>query len=100
MSAFALVHDAHDEAGQVVVVGRVRPRHLRGLAADERAAELGAGPGEAGDDGLDADGVHLPEGDVVEEEERRRALHEDVVHAVGHEVVAHGVVHAGQRSRP
>ena len=40
-------------------------------------------------------GVHSSEGDVVEEEERHRALDQDVVDAVGHEVVAHGVVDAG-----
>jgi hypothetical protein len=87
---------AHDEAGEVVVAGRVGARHLRGLPADERAAELRAAAGEAGHDGLHALGVHAPERDVVEEEQRHRALHEDVVHAVRDEVVAHGVVHAGR----
>jgi hypothetical protein len=91
-----LLDHPHDEAGEVVVVLGVGARHLRGLAADERAAELDAGPGEAGHDLLDLDGIHLPEGNVVEEEEGLGALDEDVVHAVGDEVIAHGVVHPGQ----
>ena len=88
------VHDAHDEPREIVVVGRVGAGHLRGLPADERTAELRARSGEAGHDLLHPHGVHLPEGDVVEEEERHRPLDQDVVHAVGHEVVAHGVVDA------
>jgi len=36
-----------------------------------------------------------PGGDVVEEEQRPRPLDQDVVHAVGHQVVAHRVVDAG-----
>ena len=85
-----------DEAGEVVVVLGVGPRHLRGLAADQRAGELGAGPREAGDDLLDLAGVHPAERDVVEEEQRHGPLDQDVVDAVGDEVVADGVVDAGE----
>jgi len=91
-----LLDHPHDEAGEVVVVLGVRPRHLRGLPADEGTAELGARPREPGHDLLDLAGVHLPERDVVEEEERGRPLHEDVVDAVGDEVVADRVVHPGE----
>ena len=90
------LHHAHDEPGEVVVVLRVGAGHLRRLPPDERTGELGAGAGEAAHDGLDLRGIHPAEGDVVEEEKGRRSLHEDVVHAVGHEVVAHGVVDAGR----
>jgi hypothetical protein len=43
------------------------------------------------DDRLHRRRLQLPERDVVEEEERERALHEDVVSAVVDEVVAHRV---------
>jgi len=90
-----LLHHADDEAGHVVVVFGVGARHLRRLAADQRAGELGAGPGEAADDLLDPQRVHPPQRDVVEEEKRQRPLHQDVVDAVGDQIVADGVVDAG-----
>ena len=37
------LHRAHDEAGQVVLAGRTA-RHLRGLAADQRAAVFARQP--------------------------------------------------------
>ncbi len=64
------IDHSHDEAGEIVVVGGVGPRHLRRLAADEGAAELRAAAREPGHDLLDPHRVHLAEGDVVEEEER------------------------------
>ena len=42
--------DADDEAGDVVFAVGVEPRHLRRLAADQRAAVLAARPRHAGDD--------------------------------------------------
>ena len=92
--ATALDH-ADDEARQVVVVGGVRPGHLRRLAADQRASELAAGACDAADDRLDASSIHPAERNVVEEEERQRTLDEDVVDAMRHQVVADRVVHAG-----
>ena len=43
---------------------------------------------------LDDFGIELAGGEVVEEEERRRALHGDVVDAVIDQVLPHGVVDA------
>src|SRR5580704_972131 len=40
------LHDADDEAGQVVLAACIEPRHLGGLAADERAAVGEAAPGD------------------------------------------------------
>ena len=94
------LHDAHDEAGEIVVVLGVGARHLRRLAADQRAAELGAGAREAGDDLLHLRRVHLAERDVVEEEQRQSALDEDVVDAVGDEVVTDACRGRRPRSRP
>src|SRR5258708_5336777 len=73
------------------------PRSLPGLRgappADERAARELAAPGDALDDfGGDRD-VELAAGEIVEKEERFRALREDVVDAHRHEVDADRVVH-------
>ena len=88
------VHRAHDEARQVVLAVGVEAGHLRRLAADQHAAVGLAGVGQPADHALDHLGVELAGGQVVEKEERRRALHGNVVHAVVHQVGAHGVVQA------
>ncbi len=73
---------AHDEAGDVVVTERVHPRHLGGLAADERAAGGAARLGDALDELGEVFGHELAGGVVVEEEERLGAAAENVVDAV------------------
>ena len=89
-----LLDDADDEAGDVVLAVGVEARHLRGLAADQRAAVLAAAARDAGDDLL-GDVRRQPAGrEVVEEEQRLGALHEDVVDAVVDEVGADRVVAA------
>ena len=85
---------AHDEAGQVVLAVGIEAGHLRGFAADERAAVGLAGLGQAGDHALGHFGVELAAGQVIQKEQRRGALHGDVVDAVVHQVRAHGVVQA------
>jgi peroxiredoxin Q/BCP len=87
------LHHTDDESRKVVVAGGVGPRHFSGLAADEGTAELGAPARKARDDRFDAGGIHLPECDVVEEEQGNGALHENIVDAVGDEVVSHRVVY-------
>ena len=85
---------SHDEAGDVVFAVGVEPRHLRRLAAEQRAAVLAARAGEPFHD-LDGDvRIEAAGRQVVEEEERLRALHEDVVDAVVDEVRADGAVDA------
>ena len=87
---------ADDRSADVVLaVRRVEAGHLRRLAAEEREPVAAAAAAEAGDDLGEDLGVELRGAEVVEEEERRRSLREDVVHAVVHEVLAHGVVDAG-----
>ena len=88
------IHDADDRSRDVVLAGRVEARHLRRLAAEERRAVLAACARDALDHALDHAGLDFPGRDVVEEEERRRALDEDVVDAVVDEVGAAGVVPA------
>ncbi len=70
----------------------VEPRHLRRLATKERAAVGLAGTRETVDD-VDRDIRRQASGrEVVEEEERTCALHEDVVDAVVDQVFADGRV--------
>ena len=86
---------ADDEAGDVVVAERVDARHLRGLAADERAARRAAGLGDALDELGELLGDELAGRVVVEEEERLGAAAEDVVDAVVDEVDADPAVPPG-----
>ena len=91
MILLALDH-ADDESGQVVFALGIEAGHLGGFAADERAAVVLAGLGQAGDDLLGDLRLQLADGEVVHEEQRRGALHGDVVDAVVHQVGADGVV--------
>ena len=53
-----------------------------------------AGIGQAGDDALGHFWIELAGGEVIQKEERRGALHGDVVDAVVDQVSAHGLVQA------
>ena len=85
---------ADDEAGEVVFALGIEAGHLGGFAADEGAAVVLAGLGQSADDFLGDLQFELAHGEVVHEEQRRGALHGDVIDAVVHQVAAHGVVHA------
>jgi hypothetical protein len=81
----AALDDAHGEAGQlegmpVAVLGH--------LATDQRAPGLAAAVRHAGHERLDDGGLDARRGDVVEEQERVRALDGDVVDAHRHQVDA------------
>ena len=88
----ALFHHADGKTGEVVFAYRIHARHLGSLAADQRAAGLFAAVGDALDDFGGGGHVQLAAGEIVEEEQRFGALHQDVVHAHGHQVDADGVV--------
>ncbi len=87
-------HRADDGAGKVVLSIGVEARHLRGLAADQCAAVGPAGFTDALHHLLDDHVFQLAGREIVEEEERRRTLHGDVVDTVVYQVLAHGVVDA------
>ena len=86
------VHDADDAAGEVVVAVDVEAGHLGGLAADQRAAGLPAAFRQPFHDIHHDVRQEFAGREVVEKEERARALHEDVVDAVVDQVAADGVV--------
>ena len=91
---FLLVHRADDKASQVVLSIGVEAGHLRRFASDQRAAVGAAGFGYAADHGLGDFVVQLADGQVVQKEQRRRALDGNVVHTVVDQVGADGVVHS------
>ena len=73
------LHHPGGRPGDVVVVGTEEPRVLGGLAADQRAAGLDAGLGDALDDGRDPLGYDAAGGDVVGHEEGLGAADDQVV---------------------
>ena len=83
---------ADDRADEIVLARRIETRHFGGLTAEERHLVLLARLAEAGDNRLELLGVDLRGADVVHEEKRRGALHEDVVHAVVDDVLSDRVV--------
>ena len=92
----AALDGADGEAGEIVVAVGIHAGHLGGLAADQRAAGLAAALGDAGDDRASPRrDLELAGGEIVEEEQRLGALHDEVVDAHGDEVDADRVVLAG-----
>ena len=96
VSSAAAFRRADDEPGQVVFAVAIHAGHLGGLAADQRAAVGAAAARDArnhcGGDG----GVQLADREIIQEEQRHRALHGDIVDAVVHQVLADRVVAAGE----
>ena len=90
-----LVNDAHDEAGEIVIGRGVDARHLSGFPADKGAAILATPRRNARYHPFHDVRQQLPERDVVQEEHRHGALHENVVGAVIDEAVPDGVVAFG-----
>ena len=86
------LHDADGKARDVILAIGIETRHLRRLAADERTARLLAGGGDALDKRGDLLGNEPADREVVEEEERLRPLHEDVVDTHGDGVLPHRIV--------
>ena len=93
-------NDADDESRNIVLAVGVEARHLGGLAAKQRATVSAARAREPLDNLHGDVRVQPAGGQIVEEEERVGALHEDVVDAVVHEVHADRRVHAGHERDP
>ncbi len=92
--------DANDEPGQVVLAIGVESRHLRGLAAEQRATVLAAGRRQAFDDLHGNGGIQTSGGEIIQKEQRLRTLHQDVVDAVVDQVDADRAVHARHEGDP
>jgi hypothetical protein len=87
-------HGTDDEARDVVLAVSVESGHFGGLAAEQRAAVLAARTRETLDDLHRDVGIQPAGREIVEEEQRLGALHEDVVDAVIDEIGADRVVDA------
>jgi len=85
-------HHAHDRAADVIFTRLVKARHLRRLAADQRAVVLRAGAGETLDDLRENMRLQLARAQVIQEEQRLRAQHRDVVDAMVHQIRTNGVM--------
>jgi len=86
--------DAGHEACELVLRCIVEPGGFGSFAAEEGAGVGLAGVYEAADDLLNDVGIEVASGEVIEEEERRGALHGYVVNAVIDEVAADAGVEA------
>ncbi len=86
---------ADREAGEIIVFRRVHARHFGSLAADQRTAGLAAALGDALDDFRGPRRIELAGGEIIEEEQRLRALHHQIVDAHGDQIDADRVVPVG-----
>ena len=87
----AAFHRADGEPGKVEVPGMIHARHFRRLPADQRAARAFAAQRDAFDDARGLIDLQLAGGEIVEEEQRLRALADQIVHAHRDKVDADGV---------
>jgi len=88
----AFFDDADRKTGKIVLARRIHAGHLGGLAADQRAACLLATGGDALDHPRRGRDVELAAGEIIEEEQRLGALHQDIVDAHRDEIDADRVV--------
>ena len=88
---------ADREAGEIVVAGTVVLGHLGGLAPDQRAASLTAALDDAFDHLARARRIELAGGEIVEEEQGLRAVHQQIVDAHRDEIDASDLVAAAAR---
>ncbi len=79
---------ADGEAREIVILARIKPRHFRGLAADQSGAGLAAALGDAGDNARGKIGIEPARRIIIEKEERLRALDDEIVDAHGDEIDA------------
>src|SRR5438105_1555794 len=86
------LHYAEDESRKIIFAGWIKSRHLGSFAANERAIIVGASVSDAADHALGHIGIQLAGRQIIHEEQRRGALHGDIVDAMIDQVGADGVV--------
>ena len=92
-----LFDDPDDRPCQIVVPRLIEIRHLRRLAAGQRHVVRPAAARHARHDLLGDFRHEVPGCDIVEERERRGAVHQDVIDRVIDEIFTDRVVHARRR---
>ena len=96
---FRPVHQAHGKTSQVILPFGIETGHLGGFPADKGAPRLAAAVGHALHDLRRLLGHQLSCSQVVQEDQRRCALANNVVHAHRHAIDTHRIVnihHKGQ----
>src|SRR5205807_7187822 len=108
-------HDADNRAADIVFARLIEAGQLSGFAADKRTIVFRAGLREAFDDFGEDARLQFAGADIVQEEQRLRPEHRDVINAMVDEVLTDGVVppqgegnlqlgahaiHAGNQHRP
>ncbi len=86
---------ADRKAAEVVIAVLVQSGHFGGLAADQRTAGFPAAFGDAGHDGSRRLRIELAAGEIVQEEKRLGALHDEIIDRHRHQVDADAVMQAG-----
>ena len=89
---FSAFDRADAEAREVIIAGRIHPRHLRRLAADQRAARDLAAFRNPRDHALGDPVLQLAGGEIVKEEQRLGALHDQIVDAHCDQINADSIV--------
>ena len=97
ISCFRPLHRAHDESRQIVFARRIKIRHLRRFAADQRAVRFLRGAAHSFDHLLHYARIQFAHRQVIEEKKRLGALRQNVVHAVVQNIRAHGGMNAGSK---
>jgi len=77
-----------DSAGQVVLSGCIKPRHLRGFASDQGAAVFAAGFGHPANKRRSGGGIEHPDAKVVEKKERIGPAGHDIVDTMIDQILA------------
>src|SRR6185312_10262224 len=77
---------SHDESRDVIFPVGIEAGHLCSLAANERTGILATGISKTGDDSLSHLRIKFSGCEVVEKEQRCRALYSNIVHAMIHEI--------------
>ena len=90
---FGLLDHAHRKTGQVVLAHRVHARHFGGFATNQGAARQLASTGNAAYHRGGCVNVELAAGKVIQKKQGLSPLHQNIIHAHGHQVYAHRVVH-------
>src|SRR5207247_2346978 len=91
----ALLYAPLDRARHIVLPRLVQVGKLRRLAPRQRHVVRAAAARHPGDERRGDVGLELSRRDVVEQRERPRPVHQDVVHAVIHEILTYGLVDPG-----
>src|SRR5437870_8582456 len=90
------IDNAYDESGHIVFAICIESRHLGCLAAKQCATILTTTVRDALDDARNGFRRELAGRNVIEKKKRARALHQNVIDAMVHEVATDRIVNAGR----